>query len=110
MALASIGYIFKVFIKRAIAFINKGGAITFINKGSLAIKKRLFKTAKAKINGHDLKWQLIIYKLKGPSVLINSLIFISNYSIRLSSWATSYSTYSSDLLFFIKNPYSIILK
>ena len=55
MALASIGYIFRVFIKGAIAFINKGGAITFINKGSLAIKERLFKTAKTKINGYNLK-------------------------------------------------------
>ena len=55
MALVSISYIFKVFIGRAIAFIGKGGAIIFINKGSLAIKKKLFKTAKARVNGHNLR-------------------------------------------------------
>ena len=55
MALASISYIFRVFIKGAIAFINKGGAITFINKKSLAIKKSLFKIAKAKINKYNLR-------------------------------------------------------
>ena len=48
--MASISYIFRVFIKGAIAFINKGEAIIFINKGSLAIGKRSFKTVKAKVN------------------------------------------------------------
>ena len=55
MALAFVSYIFKIFIGGAMAFINKGEAITFINKGSLAIKKRLFKTAKAGVNRHNLK-------------------------------------------------------
>ena len=55
MALASISYVFKVFIKGAVAFISKGRAIIFINKGSLAIKRRLFKTAKAKVNKYNLK-------------------------------------------------------
>jgi len=40
VALASIGCIFRVFV-----FIE--GAVTFIGKGSLAIGRRLFKTAKA---------------------------------------------------------------
>ena len=62
----------------------------FIGEGGLAIVK-LFKVAKAKVadnikgvDGRDLKQQLIIYKLKGPSVLINSLISIFNYSVGLS--------------------------
>jgi hypothetical protein len=74
VALASVGYIFKV----------------FIGEGGLAIK-RLFKIAKAEItdnikgvNGHNLKRRLIIYKLKAPLVLINSLISVFNYFIKLS--------------------------
>jgi hypothetical protein len=82
------------FIERAITFIEGavtfiGRAVTFIGKGSLAIG-RSFKTAKAgvvddiRINGRNLRWRLMTYKLKGPSVSINSLISISNYSVRLS--------------------------
>ena len=93
-------------VKWAIIFIK--GAMTFIGKGGLAIG-RLFKAVKAgvvdDIKGvirRDLRWQLIIYKLKSPSVLINSLISISNHSIGLSSWAMLYSAYSTDLLFLLK--------
>jgi hypothetical protein len=53
VALASVSCIFKIFIEGAIAFINKGGAVIFINKRSLAVGGRLFKTAKAKINRHN---------------------------------------------------------
>ena len=74
VALASIGYIFKA----------------FIDEGGLAIIK-LFKAAEAKVvdnikkvNRRDLKQWLIIYKLKGPLLLINSLISIFNYFIGLS--------------------------
>ena len=63
------------------AFIGERGAVIFINKGSLAIRGRLFKTAKARINRRNLRQWLIIYKLKGPLVLINSLISAFNYSI-----------------------------
>ena len=55
MTLVSVSYIFKVFIGGAVAFIGKGGAITFIDKGSLGVKKRLFKTAKAKVNRRNLR-------------------------------------------------------
>jgi hypothetical protein len=82
VALASISYIFRVFIK---------GAITFISKGSLFIKGRLFKIAKARVVDNikgvirrNLKQQLIIYKLKDPLVLIYSLISAFNHSIKLS--------------------------
>ena len=74
VALASISYIFKA----------------FISKGGLAIVKS-FKTAKAGVvdnikgvNKHNLRQRLIIYKLKGPLLLINSLISISNYFVGLS--------------------------
>ena len=92
VTLVSISCVFKVFIGGAIASINKGGAMIFINKGSLAIKKRLLKLTGDKVvdnikgvNRHDLKQQLIRYKLKGPLLLINSSISISNHSIGLSS-------------------------
>jgi hypothetical protein len=83
-------------------FIGKGGAVIFIDKGSLAIEGRSFKTAKAGVNGHNLRRRLMTYKLKGPSVLINSLISASDYSVGLSSWAILYSAYSTDLLFLLK--------
>ena len=51
----SVSYIFKIFIGGAIAFINKRRAIIFINKRSLAIKRRLFKIAKARVNRYNLK-------------------------------------------------------
>jgi len=69
-----------------------GGAVTFVGKGSLAVGERSFKTAKAGVvddikgvNRRDLRQRLITYKLKGPSLLINSLISASNHSIGLSS-------------------------
>jgi hypothetical protein len=88
------------FADRAVTSV--GGAVTFIGKGSLAIR-RSFKTAEAgvadnRVNGHNLRRRLMTYKLKGPSVSINSLISASDHSVRLSSWATSYSTYSTDSL------------
>ena len=76
------------FTDRAVTFI--GGAIIFIGKGSLAIG-RLFKTAGARVANNikgvnrrgKLRQQLIMYKLKGPLILINSLISVSDYSVRL---------------------------
>jgi hypothetical protein len=46
VALASISYIFKAFIKGTITFI---GAVIFISNGSSAVGERLFKTAKARV-------------------------------------------------------------
>ena len=97
MALVSVSYIFRAFIKRAIIFIE--GAVTFIKeavifigKESLVIEGGLFKIAKAgvadnikEVNRCNLRRQLIIYKLKGLLLLINSLISIFNYFIGLSS-------------------------
>ena len=81
MALASVSYIFRTFIGGSIIFINKKGSVI---GGS-------FKAAKAKvadnikrINRYDLKQRLIIYKLKSPLLLINSLISAFHYSIELS--------------------------
>jgi len=100
------------FIERAIAFIGGAvtfirGAVTFIDKGGSAVG-RLFKTARVRVgdvkgvNKRDLRRWLIIYKLKGPLLLIYSLISLSDYSIGLSSWAILYSAYSTNLLFLLK--------
>jgi hypothetical protein len=78
-----------IFIGGAVTFI--GGAVTFIGKGSLAIKGRSFKIARAgvaddiKVNRRNLRRRLMIYKLKGLLLSINSLISVSDYSVQLSS-------------------------
>jgi len=83
------------FVERAVAFIGGAvtfvrGAVTFIGKGGSAVG-RSFKTARVRVgdikgvNERDLKRRLIIYKLKGPLLLIYSLISLSNHSIRSSS-------------------------
>ena len=86
------------------------GAVTFVGEGGLVIGG-LFKTvgistrvvdAVKGVDKHNLRRRLIIYELKRPLLLMYSLISISNYSIRLSLWATLYSTYSTDLLFLLK--------
>ena len=66
VALASIGYIFRVFIEGAVAFIGKGGAIIFIGGAITSIEEavafigeggsavgRSFKTARVRVN--DIK-------------------------------------------------------
>jgi len=101
-----------IFVERAVAFIGGAvtfvrGAVTFVGKGGSAVG-RSFKIARVRVgdvkgvNKRDLRWRLIIYKLKGPLLLIYSLISLSNYSIGLSSWAISYSAYSTNLLFLLK--------
>jgi len=92
------------FIGGAVTFIE--GAVTFVGEGGSAIGGS-FKTAgvrvdDVKVNKRDLRRRLIIYKLKGPSLLMNSLISASDHSVGLSSWATSYSTCGTDLLFLLK--------
>ena len=81
MALASIGYIYRAFIK---------GAVAFIGKGSLSIGG-LSKAARAGVvddikgvNGRDLRRRLIMYELKGPLLLMYSLISVSDHSVGLS--------------------------
>ena len=74
------------FIEGAIAFI--GGAVTFIEgavtsigEGSLAVG-RLFKTAGVRVGDkRNLRQWVIMYELKGPSLLIYSLISSSNHSV-----------------------------
>jgi len=74
-------------VEGAITFI--GGAVIFIGEGGSAIG-RLFKTAGVGVgavkgvNKRDLRRRLIIYELKGPLLLINSLISLSNHSVGLS--------------------------
>jgi len=75
------------FIGGAMMFIE--GAVTFVGEGGSAIGGS-FKTARVgvddvRVNKRDLRQRLIIYKLKGPLLLINSLISLSNHSVRSSS-------------------------
>jgi hypothetical protein len=78
------------FVGGAVTFVE--GAVTFVGEGSLAVGGGLFKTAGVRVvdnvkgvNKRDLRQRLIIYKLKGPLLLINSLISTSNHSVGLSS-------------------------
>jgi hypothetical protein len=74
-------------VEGAVTFI--GGAVTSIGEGSSAVG-RLFKTARVRVgnikgvNKRDLRRRLITYELKGPLLLMYSLISLSNYSIGLS--------------------------
>jgi hypothetical protein len=80
MALASVGHIFKTFIKGSVIFIGERGSVI----------RRLFKAARVGVNNikgvnkHNLRQWLIVYKLKSPLLLINSLISSSDYSVGLS--------------------------
>jgi len=78
------------FVEGAIMFVE--GAITFIGEGGSAVGGGSFKTAGVRVvdnvkgvNKRDLRRRLITYKLKGPLLLINSLISISNHSVGSSS-------------------------
>ena len=83
------------------------GAVTFVGEGG-SVVGRSFETAGVGVGDvkgvdeRDLRRRLIIYELKGPSLLMYSLISLSNHSIGLSSWAASYSACSTDLLFLLK--------
>ena len=93
------------FIRGAVTFV--GGVVTSVGEGSSAVE-RSFETAGVRVgdvkgvNKRNLRRWLIMYELKGPSLLIYSLISSSNHSIGSSSWAASYSAYSTDLLFLLK--------
>ena len=78
------------FIEGAVTFVE--GAVTFVGEGGSAIGGGSFETAGVRVvdnvkgvNKRNLRQRLIIYKLKGPLLLINSLISASNYSIGSSS-------------------------
>ena len=102
------------FIGGAITFIggavmSVGGAVMSVGKGSLAVGGGLFETAGVGVvddvegvDERDLRRRLIIYELKRPLLLIYSLISVFDYSVGLSSWATLYSAYGTDLLFLLK--------
>jgi len=78
------------FIGGAVTFVER--AMTFIGEGGSAVGGGLFKTARIGtrvvndikgVNKRNLRRWLIIYKLKGPLLLIYSLISISNHFIGL---------------------------
>ena len=77
------------FVRGAVTFV--GGAVTFVGKGSSAVGGA-FETAEAGVandingvDGRDSRRRLMRYELKGPSLLMNSLISASDYSVGLSS-------------------------
>ena len=81
-AVAFVGEGAVTSVEGAVTFV--GGAVTSIGEGSSAVG-RSFKTARVRVgNKRDLRRWLITYELKGPSLLIYSLISISNHSIGLS--------------------------
>ena len=92
-----------ILVGGAVTFV--GGAVMFVGKGG-SVAGRSFKTAgvadNIRIDGHNLRRRLMTYELKGPSVLMNSLISASDHSIQSSSWAMSYSAYGIDLLLLLK--------
>jgi len=76
------------FIRGAMTFIE--GAVTFIGEGGSAIGGGSFKIAGIStrvvdnikgVNKRNLRRRLITYKLKGPLLLIYSLISLSNHFI-----------------------------
>jgi len=100
------------FIEGAIAFVGGvvtfiEGAVTFIGEGGSAVE-RSFEIAGVGVgdvkgvNERDLRRRLITYELKGPLLLMYSLISLSNHSVGLFSWATLYSTCGTNLLFLSK--------
>jgi hypothetical protein len=99
VALVSVGYIYKAFIKRAIVFINKRSL--FIKGLSKVTKAGVADDIKG-VNRCNLRQRSIIYKLKGLLLLINSLISVSDYFVQLFSWVILYSIYSTNLLFLLK--------
>ena len=72
-----------MFIKGAVIFIDKRGLAAGRLFKAVRISTRVVDDIKG-VNKRDLRRRLIIYKLKGPLLLINSLISIFNYSIKLS--------------------------
>ena len=65
--------------------------MTFVGEGGSAVGGGLFETAGVGVvddvegvNERDLRRWLIIYELKGPLLLMNSLISISDHSVGLS--------------------------
>jgi hypothetical protein len=77
------------FVEGAVTFVE--GAVTFVGEGGLAIGG-LFKTAEAGVvddikgvDGRDSRRRLITYELKGPLLLMNSLISTSDHSVGSSS-------------------------
>ena len=77
-----------VFVGGAVTFVE--GAVTSVGEGGSAVG-RLFETAGVGVgnvkgvNKRNLRRRLITYELKGPLLLMYSLISLSNYSVGSSS-------------------------
>ena len=77
------------FVEGAVTSVER--AVTFVGEGSSAVGGGSFETAGVGVvddvkgvDKRDLRRRLMTYELKGPSLSINSLISVSNYSIRSS--------------------------
>ena len=86
-----------------------GGAVTSVGKGSSAVGGGLFETAGVGVvddvegvDERNSRRRLITYELKRPLLSMYSLISLSDHSVGLSLWATSYSACGTDLLFLLK--------
>ena len=72
-------------VERAVTFV--GGAVTFVGEGGSAVGGGLFEAAGVRVGDvkgvdeRDLRRRLIRYELKGPLLLMYSLISLSNHSI-----------------------------
>ena len=72
-----------IFIEGAVIFVGKGGSVIRGSFKTAGIGTRVVDAVKG-VNKRNLRQWLITYELKGPSLLINSLISVSNYSVGLS--------------------------
>jgi len=79
-----------IFIGGAVMFVE--GAVMFVGEGGSAVGGGSFETAGVRVvddvkgvNKRDLRRRLITYELKGPSLLMYSLISLSNHSVGSSS-------------------------
>ena len=93
-----------ILVGGAVTFVE--GAVTFVGEEGSAVGGS-FETAgvgvdDVGVNKRDLRRRLIIYKLKGPLLSMNSLISASDYSVGSSSWAILYSACGTNLLFLSK--------
>jgi len=83
-AVTSVGEGAVTSVEGAVTFV--GGAVTSVGEESSAVG-RLFKIAGVRVgevkgvNKRDLRRRLMIYELKGPLLLIYSLISLSDYSV-----------------------------
>ena len=101
MALASVSRVFVAFVGGAVVFVGDGGSAVGRSFETAGIGTGVVDAVEG-VDERDSRRRLITYELKGPSLLMNSLISASDHSVGSSSWATLYSACGTDLLFLSK--------